>query len=104
MPMPSRAPQKRISTLLTETVTAARTGGATAPRALPRRVWDALGAPVSERQVPGTVVVATLAAVLGFMACLYTTGQGTNLDYSDAQSHLNIARRIFDSRSPGFEQ
>lgn len=80
------------------------TGGATAARALPRKIWDSLDAPVSERQIPGTVAVATLAAVVGYLACLYTTGQGTNLDYSDAQSHLSIARRIFDSRSPGFEQ
>ena len=69
-----------------------------------RGMWDALGAPVQGRMVPGTGVVAGVAAAIGFLACLYTTGHGTNLDYSDAQSHLTIARRIFDSKSPGFEQ
>lgn len=66
--------------------------------------WAELGAPVEGRGVPGTGTVAALAAVVGFLACLYTIGHGTNLDYSDAQSHLTIARRIFDSKAPGFEQ
>lgn len=69
-----------------------------------RGKWVALGAPVQGRRVPGTGVVAGVAAAAGFLACLYSTGHGINLDYSDAQSHLTIARRIFDSKSPGFEQ
>ncbi|KIA74746.1 hypothetical protein ANMWB30_05830 [Arthrobacter sp. MWB30] len=68
------------------------------------RGWERLGAPVDGRKVPGTRIVALLAAVVGYVACLYTIGHGTNLDYSDAQSHLTIARRIFDSKAPGFEQ
>ncbi len=56
------------------------------------------------RRVPGTGTVAAFATVVGFLACLYTIGHGTNLDYSDAQSHLTIARRLFDSKAPGFEQ
>ncbi|MFS2091095.1 ArnT family glycosyltransferase [Paenarthrobacter nicotinovorans] len=68
------------------------------------RGWERLGSPVDGRKVPGTRIVALLAAVVGYVACLYTIGHGTNLDYSDAQSHLTIARRIFDSKAPGFEQ
>lgn len=68
------------------------------------RIWAALGEPVRGRHVPGTAVIAATAAVIGFLACLYTTGNGSNLDYSDAQSHLTIARRVFDSKAPGFEQ
>ncbi|KQR02925.1 hypothetical protein ASF72_06955 [Arthrobacter sp. Leaf141] len=68
------------------------------------RWWAALGEPVRGRHVPGTAVIAVTAAAIGFLACLYTTGNGSNLDYSDAQSHLTIARRVFDSKSPGFEQ
>lgn len=86
-------------------VTAGRLGGRLgAAGRLARRLWATLGAPVDGRDVPGTGIVAVLAAVVGFAACLYTTGHGTNLDYADAQSHLTIARRIFDSKAPGFEQ
>jgi 4-amino-4-deoxy-L-arabinose transferase-like glycosyltransferase len=59
---------------------------------------------VAGRHVPGSAVIAGAAAVVGFLACLYTTSSGSNLDYSDAQSHLTIARRVFDSKAPGFEQ
>jgi hypothetical protein len=59
---------------------------------------------VAGRHVPGTAVIAGAAAVVGFLACLYTTSSGSNLDYSDAQSHLTIARRVLDSKAPGFEQ
>ncbi|ACL40894.1 hypothetical protein Achl_2932 [Pseudarthrobacter chlorophenolicus A6] len=69
-----------------------------------RLTWASLGAPVAGRHVPGTAVIAGAAAVVGFLACLYTTSSGSNLDYSDAQSHLTIARRVFDSKAPGFEQ
>ncbi|WP_236557592.1 ArnT family glycosyltransferase [Arthrobacter sp. 9AX] len=75
-----------------------------AERARPARIWASLGAPVSGRHIPGTATVAVVAAAVGFLACLYTTGNGSNLDYSDAQSHLTIARRIFDSKAPGFQQ
>ncbi|MFC9773324.1 MULTISPECIES: glycosyltransferase family 39 protein [unclassified Pseudarthrobacter] len=68
------------------------------------RTWASLGARVAGRHVPGTAVIAGAAAVVGFLACLYTTSSGSNLDYSDAQSHLTIARRVFDSKAPGFEQ
>ncbi|WP_201293239.1 ArnT family glycosyltransferase [Arthrobacter zhaoguopingii] len=57
-----------------------------------------------ERRVPGTAVVAVVAGLVGYVACLYTAGQGTNLDYPDSRSHLAIARRIFDSKAPGLEQ
>ncbi|MET1086942.1 MAG: glycosyltransferase family 39 protein [Arthrobacter sp.] len=73
-------------------------------QAWPGRIWTSLGAPVNGRHIPGTAAVAVAAAAVGFLACLYTTGQGSNLDYSDAQSHLTIARRIFDSKAPGFQQ
>lgn len=69
-----------------------------------RKTWDLMAAPVSGRRIPGTATVAMIAAVVGYAACLYTTGQGTNLDYPDPQSHLTIARRVFDSKAPGFEQ
>lgn len=66
--------------------------------------WESLDSPVLGRRVPGTLVVTALAALVGIAACLYTTRNGSNLWYSDAQSHLTIARRIFDSKAPGFQQ
>ena len=69
-----------------------------------KKGWERLGAPVAGRKVPGTRIIAVTALLVGYLACLYTIGHGTNLDYSDAQSHLTIARRIFDSKAPGFEQ
>ncbi|MBF4461026.1 MULTISPECIES: ArnT family glycosyltransferase [unclassified Rathayibacter] len=69
-----------------------------------RRAWEALGEPVTGRQVPGTVVVLVLALTVGFVACLVTTSSGINLAYADTQSHLSISRRIVDSKAPGFSQ
>lgn len=37
-------------------------------------------------------------------ALTLTARQGWTLWYGDAEAHLNIARRIFDSRTPGYEQ
>lgn len=69
-----------------------------------RRRWESLDAPVLGRRVPGTMVVTVVACIVGLAACIYTTRNGSNLWYSDAQSHLTIARRIFDSKAPGFQQ
>src|SRR5271169_2885230 len=44
-------------------------------------------------------LVAVSAAAL-----LTALRQGWTLWYGDAEAHLNIARRIFDSRTPGYEQ
>lgn len=90
------------SSVLAPDATAAAAAGERASW-LPR-IWLSLGAPVAGRRVPGTAAVTAVAAVAGFLACLYTTSHGSNLDYSDAQSHLTIARRVFDSKAPGFEQ
>ncbi|MFZ1362580.1 MAG: hypothetical protein WAS05_06555 [Candidatus Nanopelagicales bacterium] len=66
--------------------------------------WESLDSPLFGRRVPGTLVVTWIALVVGLAACIYTTRNGSNLWYSDAQSHLTIARRIFDSKAPGFQQ
>lgn len=49
-------------------------------------------------------MVTYFAFAVGIAASIYTTRNGSNLWYSDAQSHLTIARRIFDSKVPGFQQ
>ncbi|MGH9694077.1 MAG: hypothetical protein ACRD5Z_08050, partial [Bryobacteraceae bacterium] len=49
-------------------------------------------------------VVAGLAAILIAIAAAWFFRQGFLLYYGDAQAHLDIARRIVDSRTPGYEQ
>ncbi|MEO8661063.1 MAG: hypothetical protein ABI693_21515 [Bryobacteraceae bacterium] len=49
------------------------------------------------------VAFAFLAAVSA-VAIWWFYGQGCLLWYGDAQAHINIARRIIDSRNPGYEQ
>ena len=66
--------------------------------------WDALAAPATGKKVHGTLLVAGIAVVLGFLASCWAIRTGMNLAYYDAQLHLTIARRIVDSPSPGFQQ
>src|SRR5712664_3146821 len=60
--------------------------------ALPRSDWRPLAA------------VAVALAALGAVAVLLCARLGYTLYYGDAEAHLNIARRILDSRTPGGEQ
>ena len=47
---------------------------------------------------------ALLLVALSAAALLAVLQQGWTLWYGDAEAHLNIARRILDSRTPGYEQ
>jgi hypothetical protein len=66
--------------------------------------WDSLAADGNRRRVPGTALFAAIGLLVGLIASVWTTHSGINLAYADAQSHLTIARRVFDSKAPGFEQ
>jgi len=57
--------------------------------------------PNSDRVLPLVLALATLA---GAGAVLYFYSRGWLLYYGDAQAHLNIARRVLDSRTPGWNQ
>lgn len=70
-----------------------KTSRTSEPRAEPTR-WS-LG-PV--------VAVVLFAALLSDGAVWLSWRLGWILYYGDAESHLNIARRVLDSRTPGFEQ
>ncbi len=48
--------------------------------------------------------VAALLAGVSYGAARWCLERGYVLYYGDAEAHLNIARRIFDSRTPGAEQ
>ena len=59
----------------------------------------------SERNRWSAWVVAALVLVaVGWAAAWLVAQRGYTLYYGDADSHLNIARRILDSRTPGPEQ
>src|SRR6266496_4091581 len=58
----------------------------------PRRVWMAV------------ILAAFFVSAVTAGAVWLSSSQGWTLYYGDAESHLNIARRILDSRTPGFEQ
>ncbi|HZR56978.1 MAG TPA: hypothetical protein VFA74_08915 [Terriglobales bacterium] len=51
-----------------------------------------------------TFFVLQLAACISFLSFLYYLRQGDVLLYGDAVAHINIARRVFDSRTPGLLQ
>lgn len=49
-------------------------------------------------------LIAALAIILSFVAIEYCLIKGIILSYGDAQSHINIAKRVVDSITPGFAQ
>jgi len=49
-------------------------------------------------------LVFVLLATIGGLASEYVNHSGWTLYYGDAESHLDIARRIIDSRRPGYDQ
>jgi len=51
-----------------------------------------------------TVAVAATLALWGAASALFCALHGYTLYYGDAEAHLNIARRILDSRTPNGEQ
>ena len=48
--------------------------------------------------------VALLLAAIGTLAAIWVHAHGYTLYYGDAEAHLNIARRVVDSRTPGYSQ
>jgi hypothetical protein len=51
-----------------------------------------------------TWLLALLASCASVASFLYYARQGDLLLYGDAVAHINIARRVFDSRTPGLLQ
>jgi hypothetical protein len=51
-----------------------------------------------------TAAVAVCVGVLSALALAWFSWRGYTLYFGDAEAHLNIARRIIDSRTPGFDQ
>ncbi len=61
-----------------------------AARSLTDLSWDA-----------ETILIAQLAACISLLSFFYYLRQGDVLLYGDVFGHINIARRVFDSRTPG---
>src|SRR5437879_6762427 len=53
---------------------------------------------------PETALVAWIASVVSVASFFYYFRRGDVLLYGDAVAHINIARRVFDSRTPGLLQ
>jgi hypothetical protein len=51
-----------------------------------------------------TIAVMLVLAIAGTSAAFWCASRGYILYYGDAEAHLNIARRVLDSRTPGPEQ
>jgi hypothetical protein len=50
------------------------------------------------------LILAAIAACISIGALIFYYHQGAILLYGDAVAHINIARRVFDSRTPGLVQ
>src|SRR5881396_3959467 len=50
---------------------------------------------------PETALVASIASVISLASFFFYFHRGELLLYGDAVAHINIARRVFDSRTPG---
>ncbi len=61
-------------------------------------------APLQGQRIAGTLLATFLAVAVGAAFSLVMWHNNWLLLYADAQSHLTIARRIFDSQEPGFAQ
>src|SRR5216117_1025618 len=53
---------------------------------------------------PETALVASIASVISLASFFFYFHRGELLLYGDAVAHINIARRVFDSRTPGLLQ
>src|SRR5258708_29211078 len=49
-------------------------------------------------------LVAAIASAVSLLSFLYYFQRGEILLYGDAVAHINIARRVFDSQTPGLLQ
>jgi hypothetical protein len=58
----------------------------------------------STRSFPGPQIVSMAVAVFGVVAALYYHRAGLTLAHFDARAHLVVARRVFDSLIPGWQQ
>src|SRR5579859_3663895 len=72
------------------------------PTSAEAAAWTQGTSPVQPRQRRWNAwVLAIVAALISILSFVYFYGRGEILLYGDAVAHINIARRVFDSRTPG---
>ena len=69
----------------------------------PSPTSESASLPAQFSRIP-VAAAAISAALLSACAVWLTWREGWTLYYGDAEAHLNIARRVIDSRTPGYEQ
>ena len=69
----------------------------------PSRISEAQSTPAKWGRWPA-VITAIAAALVSECSVWLSWRQGWTLYYGDAEAHLNIARRVIDSRTPGYPQ
>lgn len=70
----------------------------------PSRISKRIPDSASHSGVRAAIAVFLLLAILGAAAAAWMYSLGYILYYGDAEAHLETARRILDSRTPGYEQ
>jgi hypothetical protein len=70
----------------------------------PSRISEAQSTPAAKFSRWPVVFTAIMAALVSECSVWLSWRQGWTLYYGDAEAHLNIARRIIDSRTPGYPQ
>ena len=60
--------------------------------------------PITHRFNRDLLRVAAIASVVSLLSFLYYFQHAQILLYGDAVAHMNIARRVFDSQTPGLLQ
>jgi len=68
------------------------------------RSFSESASPLGSHHSRETALVALLASVISLTYFFYYLRHGDLLLYGDAVAHINIARRVFDSRTPGLLQ
>src|SRR5438128_11984535 len=55
----------------------------------------------AQRHFSGTLLVSSVAIAISILSLFWYWHRGELLLYGDAVAHINIARRVFDSLTPG---
>jgi hypothetical protein len=69
----------------------------------PRRTSSRASAADRTRALP-VLAAGLFAAIVSAAAIWFFYRDGSLMNFGDAEAHLNIARRVFDSRTPGYDQ
>jgi len=69
---------------------------------IPRKYVDGVTGAI--KRISPIRAVLVISGILAVAASAWSLGHGYAVLYGDAESHLNIAKRVVDSLTPGFAQ